>query len=418
MDKSNKLYIKAINSYNDGNLDKSLEYCEKSISENIKNTSAINLKGLLYYLKGELESSQALWKMNYQVNKDLVSKKYLDDTRKDEERLLLFREALAAIKELRVMEAVSILQKCKESDFNSINVNNYLAFCFIRLGEYDKASNHINEVLKVDRTNKTALQSRKDLIGFGVQKKEINYRYVGVVLVLTLLVYFGTLAITSKFNIKSHDTNNSVVNESQKTKSINEIEGLKDENISLGDQSNDKQDDMRNIELFPVTEIKTALNNKDYDKLYDIVAKWENKDLTINDKTLVIKSMEFIARDGVEYFYNKGRQEFLSKDFDGAIVQLSKALKYGEQSYLYPHVIFMLASSYQSNGDIDNSAKYYKEYDNKYAKGDYEETVLYNLALIYDNIDLNMSKVYAKKLATLFAQSIYNNSNIKEILAR
>jgi tetratricopeptide (TPR) repeat protein len=129
-----KLYTKAINCYNEGYIEKSLEYCEKSISENLKNTSAINLKGLLYYLKGDLENAQALWKMNSQVNKDLVSKKYLEDSISDEEKKRYYQAALNCMKELKIKEALQLLEQCKDSDFNSINVSNSIAICYIKLG--------------------------------------------------------------------------------------------------------------------------------------------------------------------------------------------------------------------------------------------------------------------------------------------
>ena len=56
MDKSQKKYIKALDNYNNGYIDKAIKLCEESISINIKNSAAINLKGLLYYLNGDLDN--------------------------------------------------------------------------------------------------------------------------------------------------------------------------------------------------------------------------------------------------------------------------------------------------------------------------------------------------------------------------
>ena len=45
--KAKKFYLKAKKFYDSGELDKAIEYCNYSIGENIKNPSALNLKGLL-----------------------------------------------------------------------------------------------------------------------------------------------------------------------------------------------------------------------------------------------------------------------------------------------------------------------------------------------------------------------------------
>lgn len=59
MNKSNIYYEKALNYYHKGYIDKAIELCEKSISDNIKNKAAIDLKGFLHYLKGDLKNSRA-----------------------------------------------------------------------------------------------------------------------------------------------------------------------------------------------------------------------------------------------------------------------------------------------------------------------------------------------------------------------
>ncbi len=45
MDKSGKVYVKAMNKYNDGYIDKALRLCEKSISLNNTNAAASKFKG-------------------------------------------------------------------------------------------------------------------------------------------------------------------------------------------------------------------------------------------------------------------------------------------------------------------------------------------------------------------------------------
>ena len=126
MDKSGKIYVKAMNKYNDGYIDKALALCEKSISLNITNAAALNLKGILYYLKGDLESAKKMWNINYKRNNDEVSKKYLRDSIKDKEKLQLYVNALELIKQFNISGALEILKQCENSHFNFINVNNHI----------------------------------------------------------------------------------------------------------------------------------------------------------------------------------------------------------------------------------------------------------------------------------------------------
>ncbi len=67
---NNKLYSKAIKYYEEGKLEKALLQCEEAISLNLRNSAALNLKGLLLYLKGNLDEAVATWKINWDFNDD------------------------------------------------------------------------------------------------------------------------------------------------------------------------------------------------------------------------------------------------------------------------------------------------------------------------------------------------------------
>src|SRR3712207_7014744 len=78
MIKSKKIYAKAIDKYSLGYINDALRLCEESISMDVNNAPAINLKGLLYYLKGDLTSAQNLWKMRSEEHtSELQSRQYL-----------------------------------------------------------------------------------------------------------------------------------------------------------------------------------------------------------------------------------------------------------------------------------------------------------------------------------------------------
>lgn len=170
MDKSYKLYKKALIEYQNSNINKALRLCDKSISLDIKCAAALNLKGLLYYLLGSLNNAKALWKLNCNMNKDSVSKKYLESTQEDESKGDKYYKALGFIKEVKINEAIILLEQCEESDFNCINVNNSLARCYLKKGEYIKADKCINKVLSIDRKNPEAIKNKKVLLSCGINR--------------------------------------------------------------------------------------------------------------------------------------------------------------------------------------------------------------------------------------------------------
>lgn len=97
-------------------------------------------------------------------------------------------------------------------------------------------------------------------------------------------------------------------------------------------------------------------------------------------------------------------------------MEFLKAFNYGNNNYLYPHIIYFTAYSYKNLDDYENELKFYSIYNTNFNKEDYEEIVLYNMAIINKDIDINKAKEYAGRLSDNYSNSIYNNSNIKDIL--
>lgn len=407
MDKSKKLYIKALDKYNKGNINKAIELCEESISIDIKNSASINLKGLLCYLKGDLDSSQRLWKMNYGVNKDGVAERYLNDTEQDRERLNFYVAAVSFIKELKINEALSLLEKCAGSDFNCINVNNHIALCYMKKGEYDKALEYIEKVLTVDRNNTMTKEIMKNLQAYGDignNFNKINLRYVLIGFICIVLL--GSTFMGYNRFIKSNK-NLSNTKESAKKATNKSTTEVKKDKVELKKIEND---------VFPSDKVKSDVESKNYLALYEEVVKWKDKSVSDNDKVILSKAIELLKSEGVEYFYNKGCTYMNSNDYNNSKIYLTKAYELGKESYLYPHIVYMIGSAFYSSGDVENAVKYYKQYDKDFSDGNYEDTVLYNLATIYKDTDKSQAKSYAQKLLDKYPQSIYNNSVIRELV--
>lgn len=404
MNNIKKLYGKALNKYEKGYIDKSIEICETIMSLDMKNRAAINLKGLLCYFKGDLQSSRALWKLNYEVNDDKVSKKYLQSLKEDENRFSIYIVAINLIEELKVRDALNTLIKCKESDYNRINVDNAIATCYIRLGENEKALSYIDKVLELDIKNEIAIKNKNK-----IKNKENNFKKILKIGSLVVLVV-GIIA-TIKI-VKTHKNNKVAVKQGNSKKIP--VKSVKKE---VPKKKTVVKKEVKKKEVFPYKNISESLNNKDFNVIYGYINDWKNKKLSINEKSLINKCEDILKEEGPEYFYLNAREcSKNDQELDKTIDILEKAYGCGKESYLYDEIIFMLGKAYEDKGNIQNAIKCYTEYYNKYPQEGYAEGVMYKLANIYKDIDINKSKEYGEKLIKNYPNSEYNNSVIKSII--
>ncbi|MDU3349883.1 MAG: tetratricopeptide repeat protein [Clostridium sp.] len=78
--------------------------------------------------------------------------------------------------------------------------------------------------------------------------------------------------------------------------------------------------------------------------------------------------------------------------------------------------MFLLASTYEKLGDNNEAIKNFEKYISSYENGNYIEESYYKIALLYRDLNKDKSKYYAKELISKYSNSIYNNTNIKDIL--
>ncbi|MBU3188549.1 tetratricopeptide repeat protein [Clostridium bowmanii] len=418
MDKSGKTYVKAMNKYNDGYIDKALALCEKSISLNITNAAALNLKGILYYLKGDLENAKKMWNINYKRNNDKISKKYIKDSIRDKEKLQLYVSSLELIKSFNISGALEILEQCEDSDFNFINVNNLISLCYIKQGEYDKALPHIVKVLKTDKKNTAAIMNKKTLIEYGNLKREINYKktfivaagiFVAISLILISKTYMYKLKNISTTGIKKVEKNTELVEQSTNMSTEKPVEKKPAENKAIENKTTD-------LPKFPKEQLTESIKNNNMEQIVGYLNQWNKVDLDMNDKLLMVKGEEIIKNNGIVYFYEKGIKYMEDKNFMEAEKYFLYALPYSKDNYLSEHIIYMLAVSYKSSSDFEKAIKYYENCLKQFPKGSYTEEALYNLILINKDVDKNKAVGYAEKLVDQFPNSQYYNTIVKNIL--
>ncbi|MCR1934472.1 tetratricopeptide repeat protein [Clostridium tepidum] len=410
--KSRKIYAKALDNFNSGNIDKALDLCERSISLDLKNNSAINLKGLLYYLKGDLISCKNLWKMNHHTNKDMVSYKYLQDIKSDEQFLKKYANAIVLIKNNDIEDAIDLLKQCEKTDFNRINVCNNLAMCYIKLGKYNNALEYYKKAISIDKNDPLSMEVKKELSKKKLIKRNNSKKIVILILIISIL-FTSIIYLFNKFNIINKFKNNIEI---KKEKTISK-ENKNNQNISRKKEVKKiNKQEIKKEESIDIQSLNNFIYKKDYIQLYNIYSNYKNKILDINSKSALIKAERLLKEEGIEYFYNTAMENTNNKKYDESNDFLLKAYSFGNVNYLYEHIIYLLATNYESLNNISESIKYYEIYANRFIKSNYGDLALYKLAILNEKIDDVKSKKYAEKLSQVYPDSMYNNSNIKKII--
>lgn len=434
MVKINKLYKKAMDCYCDGKLDRALRCCDKILGKDRGHSPTLNLKGLINYVRGDLQGAKFLWKFSYKLNGDMVSKKYLDDSKSDESDVHIFNEGVILFNDVRIREALNCFLRCENSNFNSINLWNYSAKCYMQLGEHDKSVKYICDVLNLDRNNGEAINIKSQLVELGFIprqrtkkiKKWITRFAIGIVAVC-LIGLLGTFLVKGYGKVElwiqvrqkdkiAQETNNKANLDNFQ----GNIEGTTENNTNIEEKNveNEKPKEVQTPEKsFDGSILKGYIAAGNYENIINYIKGYDVKTLNINDKVVFQSGIDLIIEKGVLAIYEKGTKYMEDKEYLKAIESFKLVYDYSEGTYLNEHILFMMGGSYEHLGDIENCNKYYESYVEKYLEqGSYKEQCLYSLAINNQTVDGEKAKKYAKILNEKFHDSEFNNSNIKSIL--
>ena len=249
-----------------------------------------------------------------------------------------------------------------------------------------------------------ALKNMKMLREFGIIEKK--YKFSHIIAFLLVLLILGT-GLTY-YNL-SHNK--------KQVKKTSLATGKKVNTTQILNQPTKPEEKPAKVEVFPYNQVKKDIDDLNYDNMYNDLVQWKDKKLEANQKSLLDGAMAILKDKGCEFFYNKGRDYSQANNFKSAIDYYSKVYYFGK-SYLFEHSLFYLACSHEEIGNTNMAIKYYEEYFNSYSGGSYEEIVLYNLTMILKNTDIQKSKKYAGILISKYPNSMYNNSNVKNILSK
>lgn len=418
-----KQYNKAMNFYNNGQMNRALEICENILANDLSCSEVLNLKGLMLYQKGLLKEAKIVWKLNCDINTDSVAKKYIEDCKSDDERTEKYKDAEYNLKNMNIDKAMMLFRECMESEFNSIKVNTGIAMCYMRKGDNYRAKEFIDKALHIDNEAVTANALKKDLINLGLYSNE-NRVSKKVLSVITVLFIIGAICVGGYSIYTKVSLNNSI----SKDSSLNTEEDIKKDE-SLGSDSNkdtnDSDQEDQNLEneqadkkeaIFNNENVALLLKNKDVDKLYDEINMVNKETLSDQDLELYNNAIELLTTNGVSKFYEYGVWYFNNGNYNSAKVELEKAYKYCDKSDLKEHIVFYKGSTASQLGDNSEALKLYKEYYSLYPKGAYIEGVLYELALLTNTTNKNMGKEYARELVNNYPNSLYINDYIRDIV--
>lgn len=425
MSKINKIYKKAMNNYCEGKLDKALVYCDKVLEVERGHAPTLNLKGLIFYIRGELEQAKFFWKLGYKLNGDMVSKKYLEDVRKDENDYFIYNQGVLLFNGMKVRESLNCFLKCEGSHFNCINLWTYMSKCYMQLGEYEKSIKYVQEAIKTDCKNAEAIKIENQLVELGIMEKRKKSKTKPVIItagvVAALMIIFGVYKsvgyITAYKANKEAEKLNSI-SENKEIPAETEKPAIQEESKTEPEEEQSKPEEVQvATETFDAEKLKEYINNEEYENIIEYIEKFDGQSLGTNDKSVIESGKTLVLDKGVEKLYNDGSSYIESKDYNSAISKLSLAYKYSSGSYLNEHIVFMLASCYDNLGDVETSNKYYESYVDSYLKeGSYIEQCLYSLVVNNKGIDSDKSKKYAQILYDNYRQSDFNNSIVKEVL--
>lgn len=418
-----KQYNKAMNFYNNGQMNRALEICENILANDLSCSEVLNLKGLMLYQKGLLKEAKIVWKLNCDINTDSVAKKYIEDCKSDDDRIEKYKDAEYNLKNMNIDKAMMLFRQCMESEFNSIKVNTGIAMCYMRKGDNYRAKEFIDKALHIDNEAVTANALKKDLINLGLYSNE-NRVSKKVLSVITVLFIIGAICVGGYSIYTKVSLNNSI----SKDSSLNTEEDIKKDEL-LGSDSNkdtnDSDQEDQNLEneqidkkeaIFNNENVALLLKNKDVDKLYDEINMVNKETLSGQDLELYNNAIELLRTNGVSKFYEYGVWYFNNGNYNSAKVELEKAYKYCDKSDLKEHIVFYKGSTASQLGDNSEALKLYKEYYSLYPKGAYIEGVLYELALLTNTTNKNMGKEYARELVNNYPNSLYINDYIRDIV--
>ena len=471
MSKYDKKLKKALAQFENGNYEEALDICEKVLDKDYNNEEALTLESRALEKLNRISDAIVSWKINAEYNNNEEARTKLDkfnnldekklamstifsETMKDEIKARLQEEAQKEYakqlekrdseikplpkdtekeKENKKVEQAPVIKINKEKPREDVKIDDIKMDHPVK--ETSKTeSTHVDNVTKVDFHKKDEIKKSKDkpkddnepkVISTpnfkneksnakkSNKKKPVKYIAVAVSGAIVLLLAYGVTK-----NIKTTDASKNQITASE--------EANKTDNANKAENSTDNktnEESKTETKIITADELNKAISDNDMNSLYTLLTSTPKDKVPQDALDAYNKAENLMKTDGVKDFYLKGSDLFKEKKYEAALKDFEKAYAFSSDSYLKPHLIYFIGTSYENLDKNTEAIKYFQEYLKDYkAKPDAEDFMytpqcLYNLAILYDKEGNSAeSKKYAQEIENDYPNTMFYNDVTKKII--
>ena len=448
MSKYDKKLKKALAQFENGNYEEALDICEKVLDKDYNNEEALTLESRALEKLNRISDAIVSWKINAEYNNNEEARTKLDKFNNLDEKKLamstIFSETMKdeikarpkdteKEKKDKKVEQAPVIKINKEKPREDVKIDDIKMDHPVK--ETSKTeSNHLDNVTKVDFHKKDEIKKSKDkpkddnepkVISTpnfkneksnakkSNKKKPVKYIAVAVSGAIVLLLAYGVTK-----NIKTTDASKNQITaseEANKTDNANKTENSTDNKTNEESKTETK--------TLTADELNKAISNNDMNSLYTLLTSTPKDKVPQDALDAYNKAENLMKTDGVKDFYLKGSDLFKEKKYEAALKDFEKAYAFSSDSYLKPHLIYFIGTSYENLDKNTEAIKYFQEYLKDYkAKPDAEDFMytpqcLYNLAILYNKEGNSAeSKKYAQEIENDYPNTMFYNDVTKKII--
>ncbi|PXV85978.1 TolA-binding protein [Lachnotalea glycerini] len=385
----------------------------QSLKLNKNNTQARNLLGLVYYEMGEVVGALSEWV----ISKNLESSKniagdYIRAIQSNPNRLETinqtikkYNQALLYCKQESEDLAIIQLKKVLSLNPNLVAGHQLIALLYMKHDEYEKAGRELKKALKIDTTNTTTLRYMRE-IELMVEKPVVNnaqkakqreerISYTsgnetiiqptvykennGISTVINVIIGLAIgaaltafLILPAKIQSMQSEAQQSVIDYSNqisaKTATITDLQAQLDTaNSQLDEKSKELEQyvgDTGVVEVYQKLLIaQKAYNDNDKLTAYDALSGIDSSALKDESLSIYESLYSNVSTTAATTFYDAGKKAYQSGDYDTAIENLLKVVQMDETN---GNALYILARSYQKNGDQETANQYFEQVIEKF----------------------------------------------------
>ncbi|OUQ59571.1 hypothetical protein B5E58_03820 [Tyzzerella sp. An114] len=404
-----KLYNKGLDMAKKGDMASAEKFLEHSVMFNKYNVTARNLLGLVYFERGRIGNALKEWIVSSSIKKENnPAKTYIDKVYKNpremdkmNDAVHMYNQAIIYAKQDTIDLAIIQLKKAVSVNPKLIEAYNLLVLCYIKIKKYSLARKYLNRLLKRERKNEKALKylvelnilspskSKKSQIDYyddeienvssrkkaknSLPYKEYKKRFIkkGEIIAFITGAFCSAAVVMALLLPSMIDTrDNEIINLKNQIEQITstetdektlEIENLKAENENLKKQLEKNQNILYTQENTAL--VKEALNleaENNYEECAVKILEIKPEYLAEKEKLQYDTLVESVYPKASQSFYNKGKSDFLSNNYNEAKINLENCLKFANGENFVDDAIYYLGKIAENNGDIDTAKSYYQ----------------------------------------------------------